>query len=82
MVCSFEDDQAAIVRLYGRARTASLEDLELVEIVRKGATPSMRERQVIVVDVERTQTSCGYSVPVMEFKRERRKEDRGRKYRP
>jgi hypothetical protein len=32
--------------------------------------------------VERTQTSCGYSVPVMEFTRERRKEDRGRKYRP
>jgi len=82
MVCSFEADNAAIVRLFGTARVEALEDSSLADLVRsgEGERPSVRERQVIVVDVERTQTSCGYTIPVMEFVRQRRKEDRGRRY--
>ena len=37
-------------------------------------------RQVIVLDVESTMTSCGYGVPVMEFVRHRGPEGRGRRY--
>ena len=37
-------------------------------------------RQVIVIEIDRTMTSCGYSVPVMEFVRDRRSADRGRRY--
>ena len=39
-------------------------------------------RQVIEIDVERTMTSCGYGVPVMEVVRERQRADRGRAYKP
>jgi len=38
------------------------------------------KRQVIEVEVERTGTSCGYGVPVLELVRERRAKDRGRRY--
>ena len=37
-------------------------------------------RQVISLDIHKTQTSCGYGVPVMQYVRQRRKEDRGRRY--
>ena len=82
MICSFDQRDAAIVRLYGRAHAARLGESPLVDRVRDGVgeEPSMRERQVIVVDVERTLTSCGYSIPVLDFVRERGKEDRGRRY--
>jgi hypothetical protein len=42
--------------------------------------PNLNVRQVIVLDVESTMTSCGYGVPIMEFKRHRTKDDRGRRY--
>jgi hypothetical protein len=32
------------------------------------------------VEVEKTMTSCGYGVPVMQLVRERRVVDRGRRY--
>jgi len=83
MVCSFEAEDAAIVRLYGHARAVPLEQSELAEVLKSDARHLMSSpRQVIVVDVERTLTSCGYGVPVMEVVRERRFEDRGRRYKP
>ena len=82
MVCSFEAANAGIVRLYGRARTEPLDGSplaqELLASTRTGLTA--KPRQIVTVDVERTQTSCGYGVPVFEFVRERRTEDRGRAY--
>ena len=48
------------------------------------ASPSQeltwKPRQVVEVDIEKTQTSCGYAVPVMTFVRERREIDRGHGY--
>ncbi len=83
MVCSFEADDAAIVRLYGRARAVPLEQSELAVLLQAEARHLMSSpRQVIEVDVERTLTSCGYGVPVMQVVRERRFEDRGRQYKP
>ena len=82
MVCSFESEDAAIIRLYGRARAEPLEDSpladELTASSRTGLTA--KPRQVVTVDVKRTQTSCGYGVPVYEFRRERQTTDRGRAY--
>ena len=82
MVCSFEAEDAAIVRLYGTASAFSLEDSPLADRIREGVSdePSMRERQVIVIDVERTLTSCGYTIPVMDFVRQRKNENRGPQY--
>lgn len=83
MVCSFEPDDAAIVRLYGRARAVPLGSSALAAAFEAEGRPRMSaSRQVIEVDVERTMTSCGYGVPVMRFEGERRRDNRGRRYKP
>ena len=41
---------------------------------------ALPERQLIVVDIEGTSTSCGYGVPVMSFEADRTIENRGRLY--
>ena len=82
MICSFEEDDAAIVRLYGRARVTAVADSPLAAGLLAART-SHREwtaRYVIEIDVESTATSCGYGVPVMALTRARRNEDRGRRY--
>lgn len=81
MVCSFEEGDAAIVRLFGRARVTSLGQSRLAErLLQSPAEELKSQRQVIEVEVERTMTSCGYGVPVMRFVRQRRTVDRGRRY--
>ena len=82
MVMSMSVDDAAIVRLYGRAEAVPLEQsvlAEQAEALRAVDIPTA-ERQVIEVRVERTQTSCGYGVPVYEYVGERSREQRGRRY--
>ncbi len=81
MVTSFDED-AAIVRLYGRASARPLEESVLAahaEELRAVETPTP-ERQVIEITVECTQTSCGYGVPVYEYQGDRTKAQRGRRY--
>jgi hypothetical protein len=82
MVCSFEEGDAAIVRLFGKARVTPLAESPLAEtLLGHGATElNARPRQVVELEVERTSTSCGYGVPVMEMVRDRRTADRGRSY--
>ena len=69
MFCSFSGP-AKILRLYGKGRTVLERDPSWAELlpmfpVHAGA------RQIILVDVWRIQTSCGYGVPVMESARQR-----------
>ena len=82
MVCSFEKENAAIVRLYGKATVTPVEESPLA--ARLLASPAgdlaLPSRQVIDIHVYRTTTSCGYGVPVASFQRERTTEDRGRRY--
>lgn len=82
MVCSFETEQAAIVRLYGTAIITPLAASPLAEALLATVATDLRlaPRQVIEVVVTRTSTSCGYGVPAMQPIRERRVEDRGRRY--
>ena len=82
MAMSMSADDAAIVRLYGRARAVPLEESVLAERAEELRAVEMPtpERQVIEVQVERTQTSCGYGVPVYEYVGERGREQRGRRY--
>ena len=81
MACSFDED-AAIVRLYGTATAQEFHESpygeQLLNDERRG--PNLNLRQVIVFDIERTMTSCGYGVPIMEFTRHRTKDDRGRRF--
>lgn len=82
MFCSFEPENAAIVRLYGTVRATPVSDSPLGQRLIADATPELplRPRQVIEMQVESTSTSCGYGVPVMQHVRERDVADRGRAY--
>lgn len=82
MVCSFEADNAAIVRLYGYARSTPIADSPIADLLLESPADEMRlpMRQVIDVRIEKTATSCGYGVPVMAFVSERGIANRGRQY--
>ncbi len=82
MICSFEAENAAIVRLYGKVRITPLADSPIADILLQHTPkePKGPARQVIEVEVEKTITSCGYGVPVMAFVRNRQMGDRGRRY--
>jgi hypothetical protein len=81
MVCSFEAENAAIVRLYGKAHVTPLAESPLAALLVQLATSELKApRQVIEIEIEQTMTSCGYGVPAMTLVRERRASDRGRQY--
>ena len=83
MVCSFDEGDAAIVRLYGTAKVTPLADSPLAERFMEAKAPAHLAwplRNIVEIEVEATMTSCGYGVPVMSFVRDRRKDDRGRRY--
>ena len=82
MVMSMEPDNAAIVRLYGKGRIEP-PDSELAQRVQGAPAEHLanKPRQVFVISIEKTQTSCGYGVPIYTFEGERTKEQRGRTYR-
>lgn len=69
MFCSF-DRQPLILRLYGTG-TVVLPDTGLWSelFARFPALPGIR--QIIVIDIHRVQTSCGYGVPLYEYQGQR-----------
>jgi hypothetical protein len=69
MFCSFSESPL-IMRLYGRGRVVRPVDDEWQSFHRHFQTMP-GERQIIVLDVESAQTSCGFGVPVYELKEER-----------
>lgn len=72
MVCGFEK-QALILRIYGRGRIVGRDDggfSELVGRMRDGMVDEYT-RQLIAIDVDKVQTSCGWGVPRYEFQGER-----------
>ena len=69
MFCAFEG-KPVILRLYGRGRAVTPASAEWGELSpRFPALPGAR--QVVVADVTRVQTSCGFGVPRMTFDAER-----------
>ena len=69
MFCSFSA-QPLILRLYGRGRVVRPGEGEWDELRPRFPTyPG--ERQIVVLEVESAQTSCGFAVPVFELKGER-----------
>ena len=69
MFCAFEG-APLILRVYGKAKVYHPRDViykELIEVFPKitGA------RQIIDIEIELVQTSCGFAVPYYEFKKER-----------
>ena len=69
MFCSF-DDRPLILRLYGRGRTVLPTDADWNSLLAH-FHPTPGQRQIVVLDIERVQTSCGFGVPRFEFVEER-----------
>jgi hypothetical protein len=69
MFCAFTGP-ANILRLYGTGRTVLPETPEW-EAVFPHFTAMVGMRQIIVADIDRVQTSCGYAVPFMDFREDR-----------
>ena len=69
MFCAFEG-KPLILRLYGSAITYHERDAEYQEHISL-FEKNTGSRQIIVMDIESLQTSCGYSIPFMDFKEER-----------
>jgi len=69
MFCAFEG-KPNILRLYGAAKIYHPRDIEWNENI--GLFPQLPDaRQLIDIDVDLVQTSCGFAVPYMDFKSER-----------
>ncbi|MFA6309967.1 MAG: hypothetical protein WCV99_06240 [Sterolibacterium sp.] len=81
MVCSFDETDAAIVRLYGNGNVIAMSECEYADRL-QSLNPEQKgaPRQVIELAVERTMTSCGYGVPVMSFVQNRDASQRGRRF--
>jgi len=69
MFCSFEKNPL-ILRLYGNAKIFHLRDDEYTKY-NKLFEDNVGARQIIEMNVDLVQTSCGFAVPFMEFKEER-----------
>lgn len=69
MFCAFAG-KPLILRLYGRGEVIWL-DSERGQKLRALFPALAGERQIIVLHIESVQTSCGFAVPLYEFKEER-----------
>ncbi len=68
MFCAFEG-APLILRLYGHGRSLRRGSAAYAEILAGefGGAEPVGARQMILLDVERVQTSCGYGVPLFTF---------------
>ncbi len=82
MVMSMGREDAAVVRLYGHATVTPIAESPLAPLLQSAPAESIElpERQVIDIRIESTQTSCGYGVPVFEFRSQRVRAQRGRRF--
>ena len=69
MFCSFEE-KPMILRLYGNATIFHSKNKSFEKYI--GLFPKIAgARQIIEMDIDLVQTSCGFAVPIMDFKKER-----------
>ena len=74
MFCAFEGPPR-IVRLHGRGEAVTRDDARFAdEVARFPAHPAARA--VVRVEVDRVADSCGYAVPLMDFRADRDQLDR------
>jgi hypothetical protein len=70
MFCSF-DEPPLILRLYGQGQVVR-SGMPLWEHLRQRFPALPGERQIVLVELESVQTSCGFGVPLYEFQGERK----------
>lgn len=71
MFCSFTEEPL-ILRLYGTGRVILPRHVDW-DAFHAHFEPIAGERQIVVIDIQAVQTSCGYAVPVYDLKAERQK---------
>lgn len=69
MFCSF-DEEAKILRLYCRGRTITPQHTEWEQLIAY-FDPQPGQRQIILLEIDSLQTSCGFSIPRMEYLNDR-----------
>jgi hypothetical protein len=69
MFCAFQGSPN-IIRLYGQGRTVLPDDAEWPALMEQFPA-QLSARQIIVADIHRVSTSCGYAVPFYEYQGER-----------
>jgi len=69
LFCAFEG-KPMILRLYGKAKIYHKRDSEFHEYLEL-FTENVGSRQIIEMNIDLVQTSCGFAVPFMDFKEER-----------
>lgn len=69
MFCAFEGSPN-IVRLYGKGRTILPDDEEWSGLIDRFPA-HMSARQIIIAEIHRVSTSCGYAVPFFDYRGER-----------
>jgi Pyridoxamine 5'-phosphate oxidase len=65
MFCAFQEPPS-ILRLYGQGRTVLPSDPEWAELAAL-FPPTPGTRQIILTQIDRVQTSCGFGVPLLEL---------------
>ena len=71
MFCSFES-KPMILRVYGKGRVIHRHSAQFRELAtRLGDKVGVHTRQLIDIAVRRVQTSCGYAVPLFEYRGQR-----------
>ncbi|MBK1989985.1 pyridoxamine 5'-phosphate oxidase family protein [Sphaerospermopsis aphanizomenoides BCCUSP55] len=69
MFCAFQEPPS-ILRLYGQGKTI-LPDFPEWNSLYSLFPPLPGTRQIIVADIDRVQTSCGFAVPLYEYQKQR-----------
>ncbi|MCK0148156.1 pyridoxamine 5'-phosphate oxidase family protein [Arenibacter sp. F26102] len=69
MFCAFEG-KPVILRIYGQAKIYHKRDMEFHNFI-KLFPENTGSRQIIEMDIDLVQTSCGFAVPFMDYKGER-----------
>jgi len=70
MLCSF-DAAPLIFRIYGRGRAIQPHDTDWPQLRPLFGPPLAGERQLVLVEIESIQTSCGFGVPFFDYTGER-----------
>lgn len=70
MFCAF-DGRPMILRLYGYARSLRRGSPGYVDLLPHWSPEPMGARQIVLLDVDLVQTSCGYGVPLYHYRGDR-----------
>lgn len=71
MFCAF-DGPPRIVRLHGRGRVVRTHDAEFAALrARFGKAATSGQRSIVVIELTRISDSCGFSIPLMDFRGDR-----------